>query len=438
MLIKTINFNNKLLKDIRWININKNSNFFIKGSYGYKKYGSIISDIDIQNNVFYNEKLLKIIKNILDNNKSNKSPFEFIQLSCGLYDEFIVPWDINEEGECDFENKKAEIWFDKFSGLNLVSQNILEYIKKKLEYPTIKNLIDIETILDSYGEILWTPYDIKNGFKIYRNKKYYLLEEMKLETPVLEFLYKYNDQYVSIDLGLVDRNFKPKIKEKMYKFYTNNWYKIFKTYRWKLKDKREYDYNMSKIEFLISVNYEIELFKKLVKHKLEYKNLQNIIKKDLKFLNIEYETKNTNQIQNEINGRINSFCKKMVYKFIPSLKPEFYMSIKLNLYRGEKSNILVNKSLFTPLNNKNFKIIGDLSLRLDLNIHFTLNCFIVCSKKMKLSLKDIIKLVIGNNKLSIEIIDENYFMVRNNFKKIAKLKLKNINKIREKIITSNY
>ena len=86
MFLKTLDFDKQLKNDIKYITVNNFKPMIIKGSYPKKKIGDIITDIDFESQVYYNDKLLDIINNNI--NKSNK--FIFLQLNCGVNKYFLV------------------------------------------------------------------------------------------------------------------------------------------------------------------------------------------------------------------------------------------------------------------------------------------------------------------------------------------------------------
>jgi len=210
-VIKTKIFDQQLNNNISWITINKHQPLQLLGSYKVKEWGDIITDIDYQARVHLTPGLINIITNIVSKNKSGKSPFTFLHMTVGKYDGYEVPWTIDETGGCDFDPKLAKEWFELFKTQNLVTPNDLKYIEGKLfnENMKIQNLIDIGYALWQHFLIVWNLDDIRRGFVEHKGKRYYLLEQMKTKIPVLKFVYHYQDnQYVSIDLSLMDKKYK--------------------------------------------------------------------------------------------------------------------------------------------------------------------------------------------------------------------------------------
>lgn len=335
MIKKTEEFDIKLHNDFFWININRNKSLKVKGSYKIKKNGDILSDIDIQCNVYFNEKLLQILYNVINKNKSKNSPFTFIHLIVGKYKEFILPWILDNEGECYYNVEKTKDWVSTIKKEKLVPELIIKYIEEKLfsSNITISNLIDIEYKLYLYSDILWEQTDILKGYKDVRGIRYNLLDEIKTEIPVMEFIYKYENEYINIDFALFDHNFIIIPENKLYPYYTNNFYKIMKVFRWKLKPeyKEEYFLTMKKSEELISIKYQIDTIQNILLHNSKRYG-QNKINMDLllnkmynnlyiNLINIGIEKKSLSldEISDELDEKINVIFKDNIYYYLDKL-----------------------------------------------------------------------------------------------------------------------
>ena len=321
MIIKNIEFDKQLYYDLQWININKNKPLKIKGSYIVKKYGDILSDIDIQANIYFTPSLLKVLYNIIKKNSCDRSPFTFIHLIVGKYKEFNLPWKIDNDCEYYYNIEKTKQWFLSLQRQQLVPILLLKFIYIKLFSTKIKisNLIDVEKALYIYSGILWEKQDILNGYKYVRGIRYILLEEMKYETPVIEYLYSYKDTYINIDFALVDRMFISTPTDKSYAYYTNDFYKIMKTFRWKLKPqyKQEYLNTMKKVEVFIAIKYKINTIQTILSHhskrygkdkiimELKFNKLLNNLHIDLH--NVNFLLENKPHFLNEINDKIQEY-----------------------------------------------------------------------------------------------------------------------------------
>jgi hypothetical protein len=193
MITKTTEFMRDFENDLKWININKSKPLIFKGSYTVKELGDILSDIDIQANVSYNSRLLSIVSNIIKKNNSNQSPFTFLQLIVGKYEEFIFPWYIYNDGKCYYNTEKTRIWYNNLIEKKILPKTLETYVYSKLFSNNIQisNLIEVENSLHLYANIIWTENDIIKGYKHVRGINYDLISIVKKEIPVLEYIYTY-------------------------------------------------------------------------------------------------------------------------------------------------------------------------------------------------------------------------------------------------------
>jgi len=346
MITKSLEFDEKLKCDLQWVNINKNKEPKMKGSYKIKENGDILSDIDIEINVYFNQNLLKIIHNIIIKNKNNSSPFTFIHLIVGKYIEFKLPWILDNEGGIYYDQEKTKQWF--FNIKELVPVKLSDCIEKKIfsSEISIKELIDIENSLFEYSNILWEQNDILKGYKYVRGILYNLLDEMKLEIPVMEYVYCYNNQYINVDVALYDRRYKVEPYGKMYKYYTNNSYKIMKIFRWKIDPlyKEEYFDTMKKVEVFVSLKYQINTIEKILLHHSK-RQLKEKIKMEF-ILNNMYDNLNISDISLDklsvkLDNDINCILQDSVEYYLNKLSDKNdILEIKNFLILGKKVNIL--------------------------------------------------------------------------------------------------
>lgn len=447
MLYKTQEFQQNFNSNLQWITINKNVPLKIKGSYTVKKENEIITDIDIQANVKFNDILLKILYTIIQKNQNPNSPFKFIQLGVGRYDGFKLPWIIDNIGQCHFNIIEAKKWFDEFKNNNLVPSDIINQIQNILysDQLLIRNLIEIEDILLPYSEIIWTKEHIKQGFLIHNNKKYYLLDAFQTETPVLEFVYKTiqngKPEYVNIDLALSDFKYNFQINDEMYRYYTQDWYKIFKSLRWKIPDtyKIQYFNDANDINVIISLKYQIELLQNLFdfnvlpeKEMIIFgKNLIEQIKKNKIVDFVEHY--DSNEILSIIDEKINNYMENIVFKYVKTVeKPKDQNKLYLGLDRAIKSQIPLSQQKLLELATNDIKcpffktdtnyylILSHISAKLlYIPIPSLINCLVSTSFKYKKSLDEIINNFIPKNDLYIEEYKNNQIVLKNNNKVIG-------------------
>ena len=461
LIEKSINFDQKFHNDLKWINTNKNRPLRIKGSYKIKEDGDILSDIDVESFVRYNETLLKIIYNIINKNKNHESPFTFIHLIVGKYKEFVLPWNIDNIGGCEYDREKVTSWFFEFASKNLVPTNILENIQKKIFSHEIKlsNLIEIENDLYFYSDIIWTPNDIRKGFKIIRNIRYDLLTEMKNETPVMEYIYKYGYRYINVDFALTDRNYRSEPTSKMHPFYTNNWYKIMKLFRWKLynKDKQEYLSTMKQVEKIIAIIYQINTIENILFHnntrylneRINMNILVNKIEDNLSDDLIAIGINDMNNINEKLHTKINDILKYSIEYFSEKLKIKDKKLFKKYIKRGIQSQIPVTPNIinirksigikcpFFTQDIEEYDKLSELAIRLCIPQDKMFDCYFRIAKNNNKKLDVLVEETYPNNNLSI-IIDNDKIILRNNIDNIGIFDKKYLTYIQKYIMMLSY
>ena len=333
MLVKTKEFEKKLNSKLYQYSFNKKIPLSLKGSFYYATY---ISDIDFTAYVHFNEKFIQILIHKINRSKD----FKFIYLNAGTDINFKTPWVIYPEWGCDFDIIKAKQWFVEFKSKNLIppkSYNEIVKIlnKKKL---LLGDLIDIQEILDQYNTIKWFLPDIINGTKTVNNHKYVLLDELRKDTgPVLNSIYIDGNNIVSVDIGLTDKKYKHPIWSRMYKYYTENWYKILKSYK-KLISKdysKEYYKTLKIFEYDNALLAQVELLNSLMKYKVVPQTSVNYIAQNLhKNLDkIGITSRDLKHISEILSKRLNTAAKPYVNYFMDKLthvsKIKTYKRIRL-------------------------------------------------------------------------------------------------------------
>jgi hypothetical protein len=298
MPIKTREFNIKFINDVQQIifeskkyreglsrvHPDRDPNYIIEtkglfenvtfiGSYAKKKYGDVISDIDIRQKVKYiNENLISRLRQIISNLRSS-STIKFIRFYCGSRENIRIPWSINEEGYFIFELDKTFQWINNLRKyIPLTLQNFLE---SKLNYTayggldgslfrdppekqgvgssyiSIKELLEIEKMLEPYIELSWSENDIINGYKIddIDGIRYDLLDTLKKNKHrknVIKYIYIYTyengpfrgtKEYCLIDMSI---NFSIINNQMIY--YMDDSYKKFKSLNFHLPENIKYTY----------------------------------------------------------------------------------------------------------------------------------------------------------------------------------------------------
>jgi hypothetical protein len=298
----------------------------------------------------------------------------------------------------------------------LVPESVVKQISTKLYSASIRirDLLEIENLLHPFSNIEWQEPDIQKGFRVINGIRYELLDIMKTETPVLEYVYVSKTlaeragsrEIVAVDVGLVDPRYKFQA-EKMVSFYTEDWYKILKSFRWKLeeKHKKEYLEAMSKVNKAIALKYQIELLKRIQRTRVPEDIIENLLKEVKERLH-KMGMKYHKNISEEIYTKTNNYLSKYVEYFYKKLEPRFQKVYLLYLKRGIDAQIPVTEGELEKREKQGMKCpffttdifeydrLLSLSVRLDMEPETVVNCFVKVARKMGMSVKDLIAEVV--------------------------------------------
>lgn len=420
MLIKTPEFDKQFRRDMSQLILNPRKDLIVKGSYSRKEMGSYISDIDITALVWFDKKLLESILKVLENIKQSGT-FTFIQFGCGNYKEFIVPWRVDDIGNCKYNFERTKAWFYKLK--QLIPLEVYNKIGKLLfgKGVSLQNLTKVETILTPFSEINWTEQTIRDGYVEVRGIRYQLLDEMKLRTPVLEFVYNpRGNEVCSIDVGMVDKRYNTSSLQILYKYYKQDWYSILKVLRWKIKEQysEEFTVMLKKIEFIVAVKYQVELLENIIKYQLySERKIRDILTDVMKQVERLSENKLTNkslsEISNNISKQIQHIAKKYVPYFQARVKDEYALDVKVTYERGLsaekkipldelKTSTLICPFFTTDL--EDFKRITQISTRTLIDTNTLADCIAFVAKQYNKTVKDVLREDIPSNNL--QLIDE--------------------------------
>lgn len=400
MLIKTRDFESKLIYDLKQLT---NNQFTIKGSYKIKDFGSYITDIDVETNVVFDRTVF--IKFI---NKVEKlKQFIFIQMSLGFKKQYELPWKIDNYGGCEYDPEKVASWYNNFKNMKLVPDTVYKYIEEKLFSDTIsiKNLIDIENELYPYSEIIWRQDDIKKGYVYYLDTKYELLDMLSIENPVLEFLYNYKGEFCIIDLALNDNKYTYEFANDMYKYYTKDWYKIMKLFRWKIKKEYQTEYKkiMKTIDIFMAIYNKIILIEKVYKYRLlptrDFYNIENDIKFELKKLDITFDL----STKKKLLDIVNKYLEKYIDYFKTKLNETFIDKFDFQYQRGLDSQIVAKEIITKRVKNnikcpffrtdiEDYKRFVKITKKLSLDLDHVIECFVKISEETGNPIKDLLQI----------------------------------------------
>lgn len=410
MIIKTQDFVTKLNNNLHQISFDKNKPLVLKGSFNRVTY---ISDIDYTAYVHFNDGLIKILSRKLKNLKD----FIFIYLNAGTDINFKVPWIIysGKSGptkRCDFDLNIVLEWYDNFKkrkASEVVSDIDFKKIDKILSNNdlTLGNLIDIEEILGKYGTIRWFLPDIEKGVKYIGEHKYILLDEIiKDDSPVAQYLYMAGkNEYVAIDVGLVDNKVKKPYLTDRYQFYTKNWYKIFKDYKKIIsKDYEQEYYNIRKnFEFINSLLAQILVIQTIEKYKLlsSSQTLPILVDLQTNLSKVDIKTDiSTDKIELILKKKLNDMSKPYIDYFFDKLTYVGKLETMSTMRLMRISNIPTDKQTLLDRKNNGLicpffegetdEYINSLSVKLLISEDEVKKCLEKISKKENISVLDII------------------------------------------------
>lgn len=342
MLIKTEQFNHELYKVLPMLLIDPRKPPQVKGSYKIRPYGGLITDIDVVEPIFATHSFITRLQQILK--ALSDSPLTFLTLYCGVYDEFIMPWTIDNHGSCQYDNHAVKVWYENLKTKKLVPESLLKEIKHNLFSTTLSlsNLIKVRDILKNYSRISWTEEAIeRGGYTEFMGKKYTLLEMLqKGHTCIGTFLFRPPSQkleFCTIDVGWVDDRYQ-KESSILIEYYNENIYRIFKSYKWFVDKKyiSEYLEAANSLDRYTSLKSRITALE-VAKNALfptEIDHAQENILSTAKNLGF---TGAIPEIQKKVQKEIEKLCKKYIQEFRPKLFEKYRNEVAVYEIRAEES-----------------------------------------------------------------------------------------------------
>lgn len=487
MPIKTREFNIKFINDVQQIifeskkyreglsriHPGRDPNYIIEtkglfenvtfiGSYAKKKYGDVISDIDIRQKVKYiNENLISRLRQIISNLRSS-STIKFIRFYCGSRENIRIPWSINEEGYFIFELDKTFQWINNLRKyIPLTLQNFLE---SKLNYTaiggldrgsaalrveslqekqgvvgstyiSIKELLEIEKMLEPYIELSWSENDIINGYKIddIDGIRYDLLDTLKKNRHrknVIKYIYIYThengppegravhgpqlssgpilgprrltgEQLGTKEYCLIDMSINFSIINNQMIYYMDDSYKKFKSLNFHLPENIKYTYRdemTRKIGPILFLHTNIELINKIQKYNNNNRILSSndvilFIKRLVNYSlmnNIHIDSNNLKESETKLKNIINLESDKLYKKYRKLITdPNHIKMIYRDEIRGDEGSIPVDISCIYELgrfpffNSKDLNTLIDISFENNIDTFKFINCIRKSSFKYK-------------------------------------------------------
>lgn len=407
MLIKSPEFDRILNSELYQITVNNQKPLIKRGSYKIKPYGAVISDIDLAQNVIASPSLLSRLSQIIERIKVKKN-FIFVRLHCGMYSDFEFPWTIDGRGDCSYDQKKAEEWFQNLYRKKVMYEKAYKEVEKIIfnKDITIKSLLQIKQIIRPFSEILWDESDIKRGYKEFFGKRYYLVGEMqKGHVTVMRYIffpYK-SPEGCSIDFGLVDRNY---IKEPsiLHSYYKDDIYRIFKSYKWYLKPEffPEYLKVISSLENYTGLLNRVKLIDTVKKYKLLSQTEIQFLEKDAllygKKYNLPLTENGLNEKIKEIAGENREYFRERIQD---RFKPEV-ISYELRSEQAKKGFFDSKSSCpFFQIKVGDFYKLLSIARRALIDPRKLMDCVGSVSSKLKLPIPSLVKSVFGDDTLYI-------------------------------------
>ena len=430
-MIKTLEFERKLQSNIYQYTFNKSYPPVLLGSF---KNSSYISDIDFSSFVRFNQTLIDILINKIKKLRD----FKFLYLKSGFDERFKLPWSINYEASkpfgdsletCNFDLNKTLEWFEELKEKNILPIEIYSEINSILqkEELVLGDIIDIQDIIFKYSSIKWFYPDIIKGSKTIGENTYMLLEELKKSyTSVINTIYIDGDTNISVDIALVDKNYKKPILSRMYKYYTKNWYEILKSYKKLISKDFEQEYRsvMKTFELDNSILGQTKLLESILKYNVFPPEKIFKVSHNVKQLlsSIGLNSLNLNDIIKELINILNNRAKPFVDYFLDKLQnPKILTYMKLRLL--EISNIPTNKKLLVERFNKGIKCpffeeyideyLNTMSSKLMIDKTLFKSCLKKISDKKHISIQDVINKYFNDipiSRLFLEIKNDNLYV----------------------------
>ena len=338
--------------------------------------GSIITDADfvyIANleDPYFMDKFKQSITRLISDTKNN---LKFIDVIACNYIDFRVPWNIETE-KCDFSVRKAIKWIRDLKDKNLYNDNdyiiMINIIENMLSSDklSIGDLVVIEDMLEPYGYVRWKYNDIMLGYKIFNGNRYMFSDCIKEPKTVINCYYKHIRDYIPIDITLVDKKRNDgKYSLYLYPYYTNNWYKILKSYK-KFADNKEIyfsEFNSLKYRPLLAkVDFIMHMKKHRYMDNMEISRVENNFRK---ILGKDYNRKTLKDLRDIFQQELNIESKVFVDYFRQNFKRNSYMydiiedTLNMNMSKidVERLEYLNDKGIICPFS-RNMLPIEDVS-----------------------------------------------------------------------------
>lgn len=356
----------------------------------FNKSTHYVSDIDITLYTNLNQNFIVRLKRMLRKATRSKK-FHYITFFTGENKKYYVPWSIDEFAGCVFDLNTIPEWLDYIK--HLISIDDYKKINGILSQDSLnlKDLLDVESVIDKYKELAWTYKEVMEEKKVVEDNTYNLIDCIKeTESSVMMFAYPYKGKYISIDIGFVQiiRGPRKKLPIHIKPYYSQNMYKILKSFKRYFSKSVEEKYWKDLNEKISPVNAQLNYVNLLLYLKKYNQPLYQKIGKDV----------TANDLV-KITEELYSISEFLISKYIPLLKQnsghkfqsllnEFALA-KIKIPRKE---ILerTKKGIFCPFFTAERELVRELSLNTLVDQHLFYNCFYAFQNKYDLSVNEVV------------------------------------------------
>lgn len=253
-------FSSDLNNIIKVLKVTPNGTQVLKGSHRYNQ--TYITDIDYTEYIAptgtFHTQMYDMICNL------PRGILWFMGLSVGRDPDFI-----QRKEWFDIDNKviytePLRDWLVHFTTLEY-SLEFPDFILNNVNNPnpSFQWACQVDEFIEHHARIRWTLNDIQKGYYVVPSGVECLMfdELCRDDSPVMRFIFKWNVELVWIDYGFILKTDCRHIPTLPYRFITQKWYPILKTFRHYVEHKHigKYIQIVALFEELHSVSYQIKI-----------------------------------------------------------------------------------------------------------------------------------------------------------------------------------
>lgn len=331
------------------------------GSFSTKKYGEILSDIDLMQIVRHFN--ADNIKRLVDMTMKN-SPFKFVRFYCGTKKELRLPWKLDDKGDCLFSLENTYGW------LRSVKKYLPETSYKKIadiletsDSLSINDLVKVEDLIKIHLSLSWSKADVQRGFKIENDVRYELLDVLESANSkiVVKFLYVYENEKDKVNTSpeycLIDCSLNKAGSDilSLYTYYTDDNRLRFKSIKYYLSPEVRDNYRediKKHLGYLTSLASRLEMILKIKRYNEENKlvssdQYKNLLLDLMKFAKkhghtLDKTIANNDEILKNMTDERFDFLYK---KYRPLIKPHIEGKLLFYELRGQEAQIRIPKNI---------------------------------------------------------------------------------------------